>query len=90
VHRGLDLVIVTRDDEAGQKNDPESVERGSSNPTGLEFHRMWRLLRPALIAMDPKYKGDEAAFCKAYREGTYAPDLISAWNAKSGFGLAHY
>ena len=49
-----------------------------------------RLLRPALIAMDPKYKGNEVAFCKAYRESSYAPDLISAWGPESGFGLAHY
>jgi CubicO group peptidase (beta-lactamase class C family) len=90
VHRGLDLVIVTRDDENAQKSDPESQAIGKSNPTGLEYHRMWRLLRPALIAMDPKYKGNEAAFCKAYRESTYAPDLISAWGPESGFGLAHY
>ena len=90
VHRGLDLVIVTRDDENGQKGDPQSAERGRANPTGLEFHRMWRLLRPALIAMDPKFRGNQAAFCKAYREGTYAPDLISAWKPENGFGLAHY
>jgi CubicO group peptidase (beta-lactamase class C family) len=90
VHRGLDLVIVTRDDENAQKSDPESQERGKSNPTGLEYHRTWRLLRPSLIAMDPKYKGNEAAFCKAYREGTYAPDLISGWTRQSGFALAHY
>jgi hypothetical protein len=90
VHRGLDLVIVTRDDEAAQANDPESQERGKNNPGGLEYHRMWRLLRPSLIAMDPRYKGNEAAFCKAYRESTYAPDLFSAWGPKSGFGLAHY
>ena len=90
VHRGLDLVIVTRDDEAAQKSDPESQERGKANPTGLEFHRMWRLLRPSLIAMDPKFKGNEVAFCKAYRESTYAPDYISGWDAKSGYGPAHY
>ena len=89
VHRGLDLVIVTRDDEAGQKNDPESVERGKANPTGLEFHRMWRLLRPSLIALDPVYSGNEAGFCKAYRESTYAPDLFSGWTRESGFRLAH-
>ena len=90
VHRGLDLVIVTRDDEAAQKDDPESQERGKDNVTGLEYHRMWRLLRPSLIALDPRYKGNEAAFCKAYRESTYAPDYLSGWNPKSGFGLAHY
>jgi hypothetical protein len=86
VHRGLDLVMVIRDDEAAQANDPEAQKRGESNPTGLEFHRMWRLVRPALIAMDPKYKGNEAAFCKAYRSGSYAPDLLSPWGPQSGFG----
>jgi CubicO group peptidase (beta-lactamase class C family) len=90
VHRGLDLVIVTRDDENAQKSDPESQAIGSENATGLEYHRMWRLLRPSLIALDPTYKGNQAAFCKAYRESTYAPDLISAWKPQSGFGLAHY
>jgi hypothetical protein len=90
VHRGLDLVIVVRDDDAAQASDPESQERGSANANGLEYHRMWRLLRPSLIALDPKYKGNAAAFCKAYRESTYAPDYLSGWNRKSGFGLAHY
>ena len=32
--------------------------------------------RPAIIAADPVYKGDEAAFCKAYGAGDYAPDLV--------------
>jgi CubicO group peptidase (beta-lactamase class C family) len=90
VHRGLDLVIVTRDDEKAQQSDPESRAIGKRNPSGLEYHRMWRLLRPALIAKDPTYKGNQAAFCKAYRESSYAPDLYSAWKPQSGFGLAHY
>jgi hypothetical protein len=74
VHRGLDLVIVVRDDAAAQGGEI------------TEFHRLWRLMRPALIALDPVYKGDEAAFCDAYRRSAYAPDLLSAWGAESGFG----
>lgn len=90
IHRGLDLVLVVRDDETAQKSDPESQRRGSANVTGLEYHRTWRIVRPALVAEDPVYKGNEAAFCAAYRDGTYAPDLISAWNADSGFGSVHF
>ena len=36
---------------------------------------MWETIRPGLVALDPMYKGDEAAFCKAYGDGDYAPDL---------------
>jgi hypothetical protein len=36
----------------------------------------WSLIRSALIKHDPVYQGDEEAFCAAYREGEYAPDLI--------------
>lgn len=86
VHRGLDLVLVIRDDEAAQENDPESQRRGKGNAGGFEYHRIWRYVRPALVAMDPVYRGDEAGFCEAYRSGKYAPDLISAWNSESGFG----
>jgi hypothetical protein len=43
---------------------------GGGGPTGL-----WKAIRPALVALDPTYKGDEAAFCKAYAAGDYAPDL---------------
>lgn len=82
VHRGLDLVMVIRDDEKGQE------ANGAQSPN-FEYHRIWRLVRPALIAMDPVYKGDEAAFCEAYRTGQYAPDLLSPWDDYSGFGSAH-
>jgi hypothetical protein len=37
---------------------------------------MWNQIRPGLVAMDPKFKGDEKAFCKAYGDGDYAPDLV--------------
>lgn len=46
---------------------------GGDGPLGL-----WRAVRPALVAMDPKYQGDEAAFCAAYGAGDYAPDLVVA------------
>jgi CubicO group peptidase (beta-lactamase class C family) len=60
-HRGLDLVIVTRD--AGRIALPTTP---------------WDMIRSALIKHDPVYQGDEEAFCAAYREGEYAPDLIPA------------
>jgi hypothetical protein len=44
---------------------------GGDGPLGL-----WRAVRPGLVAMDPMFKGDEEAFCKAYGAGQYAPDLI--------------
>lgn len=36
---------------------------------------VWRHVRRALVALDPTYAGDEAAFCAAYARGDYAPDL---------------
>ena len=36
---------------------------------------IWGPLRPALIALDPVYQGDQDAFCEAYAKGSYAPDL---------------
>jgi hypothetical protein len=44
---------------------------GGGGPTGL-----WQHIRPALVALDPKYKGNEADFCAAYGANAYAPDLI--------------
>lgn len=42
---------------------------------------MWNAARPALVALDEKYKGDEAAFCEAYANNRYAPDLAVPWVA---------
>jgi CubicO group peptidase (beta-lactamase class C family) len=72
VHRGLDLVIAARDD---------SVSVGESEPVGFfEGHKnVWKAIRPALVAMDPVYQGDEAGFCAAYKASTYAPDLLEPW-----------
>jgi hypothetical protein len=37
---------------------------------------LWRAVRPAVVAMDPMFTGDERAFCEAYGSGSYAPDLL--------------
>jgi hypothetical protein len=36
---------------------------------------LWNPIRPALVALDPEFKGDEDAFCEAYGANAYAPDL---------------
>lgn len=43
---------------------------GSNNQS-----RVWNAIRPALLALDPTYAGDEEAFCEAYAAGDYAPSL---------------
>jgi hypothetical protein len=43
---------------------------GMNGPMGF-----WAKIRPAVVALDPMYMGDEAAFCAAYGSGDYAPDL---------------
>jgi len=35
---------------------------------------LWNAVRPALVALDPTYRGDEAAFCERYGANAYAPD----------------
>jgi hypothetical protein len=42
---------------------------------------MWNAVRPALVALDPKYKGDDKAFCDAYGNNKYAPDLQTPWKS---------
>ena len=75
VHRGLDLVITVRDDAASVDGD---------QPGAFEGHkRVWDLVRPALVALDPVFAGDEAAFCKAYKRSRYAPDLLDAWSPRA-------
>lgn len=34
--------------------------------------RVWNAIRPALVALDPTFAGDEEAFCEAYAAGDYA------------------
>jgi len=38
---------------------------------------LWSAIRPALVALDPTYSGDEAGFCAAYGAAAYAPDLLT-------------
>jgi hypothetical protein len=59
-HRGLDLVLVGRD-------------MGGDGSTTLQA--IWDLIRPAVIAGDPMFKGDETSFCDAYGNNNYAPDM---------------
>ncbi len=42
---------------------------------------LWAAVRPALVALDPEYHGDEAAFCAAYAAGAYAPDFRGGYPA---------
>ena len=44
---------------------------------GFFLQGLWNRIRPALVAHDPVYPGNEAAFCSAYRSGEYAPDWIN-------------
>jgi CubicO group peptidase (beta-lactamase class C family) len=48
------------------------VAHNSGNPVAL-----WNAVRPAVVAMDPMFMGDEDAFCEAYGSGSYAPDLLA-------------
>jgi hypothetical protein len=59
-HRGLDMVIVVK--ESGSQSSEEVV-------------RVWDAIRPAVVAYDPTYPGDERGFCAAYGANKYAPDL---------------
>ena len=36
---------------------------------------LWDAVRPAVVAADPRFQGDEAGFCAAYGANRYAPDL---------------
>lgn len=40
-----------------------------------DVNDIWNAVRPALLAYDPMYTGNDAAFCAAYSSGKYAPDL---------------
>jgi CubicO group peptidase (beta-lactamase class C family) len=72
VHRGLDLVITVRD---------SAVSTDENDPGTFEGHKsVWAEIRPALVALDPTFEGDEEAFCDAYRRSAYAPDLLDPWS----------
>jgi CubicO group peptidase (beta-lactamase class C family) len=63
MHPALDMVIMSRDfQQNGGDGDPKLL---------------WDAVRPGVVAMDPKYNGDEEAFCADYGAGNYAPDLVA-------------
>ena len=37
---------------------------------------LFGLVLPSIVAADPKFMGDQEAFCEAYARGAYAPDLV--------------
>jgi hypothetical protein len=63
-HPGLDLVIAARN---------------FSDATGAGMftlgNALWDAVVPAIVAEDPRFKGDRTSFCNAYESGSYAPDL---------------
>ena len=72
LHRGLDLVIAARD---------------ATGSDDIGAHQLiWDAVRPALLAHDPVYAGNEEGFCAAYRAGAYAPNLRSPWFAEPDDG----
>jgi CubicO group peptidase (beta-lactamase class C family) len=71
---------------AGMGGQWTTVHRGldlvisGRNVTGGGQWVLWDAVRPALVALDAQYRGNNTAFCQAYRRGTYAPTLNSPWN----------
>jgi CubicO group peptidase (beta-lactamase class C family) len=59
VHPGLEMVVAVKD--AGM----EDAQRNT----------FWNRVLPAIVALDPMFKGDQQAFCEAYGNNRYAPDL---------------
>jgi hypothetical protein len=69
-HRGLDMVLVGMNLTEEEGITPDL--RNPVSPSG----KLWDAVRPAVIKGDPVYQGDEASFCAAYGNNTYAPDLV--------------
>jgi len=51
-------------------NDLTPLEFGTRAPSLL-----WDAVRPAVVAADPTFAGNESAFCAAYGANRYAPNL---------------
>lgn len=62
--KALDMVLVVKD--LGNFMNLGVL----ANPVPL-----WTQVRPAVVAEDPTFAGDEDGFCAAYGAGDYAPDL---------------
>ncbi len=68
-HPGLDLVLVVWD--------LTPTDFSAIPAPGL----LWDAVRPAVVAADPRFAGDEPGFCAAYGANRYAPDLAGFGNA---------
>jgi CubicO group peptidase (beta-lactamase class C family) len=82
VHRGLDLVFAVRDAVVGVGESGTAVDLFPGHKT------VWNALRPALLAHDAEYRGDEAGFCAAYRRSEYAPTLREPWSPAASGAVA--
>ena len=88
-HRGLDLVMVVKnmsqtpepgDDSGDIDPDPNPDPDPDPQPEPPEQkltggRDLWKVIRPAVVAQDPIFRGDEEAFCRAYGNNEYAPSL---------------
>jgi hypothetical protein len=54
------MVLVVKD-----LGDPQTAKDGA----------VWSAIRPAVLAYDPIFAGNESGFCSAYSKGDHAPDL---------------
>ncbi len=45
---------------------------------------LWGAVLPSVVAADPKFMGDQEAFCEAYAKGAYAPDRLTWEGGLSG------
>lgn len=62
-HPGLDMVLVVM----------------GLTPFGTGMYapgKLWNAVRPAVVEIDPRFRGNDAAFCAAYGAGEYAPDWV--------------
>ena len=78
VHRALDMVIVVRDDAVAVNETEDPVAAYEGHKT------IFNAIRPALVKLDPVYRGDEEAFCRAYHRSEYAPTFHEPWFAPAG------
>lgn len=57
-----------------------------STRSASSSNQVWNAIRPALVALDPVFAGDEEGFCDAYRRSAHAPNLISGWAPRTKDG----
>jgi CubicO group peptidase (beta-lactamase class C family) len=74
IYRGLDMVIAVRDSAVAVGESGAAVDQFPGHKT------IWNALRPAMLAVDKVFKGDETAFCAAFRRSEYAPTLREPWS----------